>query len=561
MKSFKSFMLDQRDECTPEVFKRRYDDYQMQHALNFCRHFFDFNKEMDWFRERYDPLKRQEQVEDTINWAAAESSEFKRCVERDSENMLQSCSFDATAKEVMGSTPEIFLGKHLSGHAGNTLCISGIPANCSKQSLRSALSEVIPEFSRLVVAQPQWVGGSVPRFERTAWVVMPSAQAANEAITLLYNYQVKVLGPTNLETGEQPTVSVFTLQTKLHVPRDRVTLPPDLSTPARIAYDTDRALDLSRLLDEARRIPEMNRISEIIELYKTSSNLTLSPTNKLDLVLAYLRRVHLVSYYSGKRFRDEAHLLSLEPDVELRSAAQREGEHGFVDHRIAETDRQIDEILRAAGDEVMNRRAATNDPQYNPTSDERDAKLIAERSDEILEEWVQMNLRLELEGKARCCFKWCNKLFKGPDFLHKHLKSKHAMEVNAARLLAVSEPFMWARYESEDVSARPLPPIEIETSSGVELVSVQSIFDNLSRPMIPELPPQIPHIIPPFDARHKRGFIEEPRRQRGIPQATERRQSFTGPSPARSIENPRPLVKYDIDTPKVSFVPICDYSC
>lgn len=166
MKSFKSFMLDQRDESTPEVFKRRYDEYQMQHVLNFCRNFFDYNKDMDWFRERYDPLKRQEQVEDTITWAISESAEFRLCIEKEADTMIQACSFDSSSKHFGNTSSELFPGKHLSGHVGNTVCLRGIPAHCSKQSLRVALTEVIPEFTRLVVSQPQWIEGSMPRFER-----------------------------------------------------------------------------------------------------------------------------------------------------------------------------------------------------------------------------------------------------------------------------------------------------------------------------------------------------------------------------------------------------------
>ena len=379
---------------------------------------------------------------------------------------------------------------------------------------------------------------------------MSSAQAASEAVTLLYNYQMKILGPINLETGEQPTISTFTPQADVHIPRDRVSLPAELNAPARVAFDTDRALDLCRLLDEARRIPEDSRISVALDLCNADSEFQSSPVGKLDLILAYLRRVHLVWYYGGKRFRDEAHLLSVAPDLELRSAAFLPGGEQI----LVEIDRSIDEILRAAGDEAMNRRAAANEPQYIPTADERDAKQIAERTDEIMEEWVQMNLRIEVEGKARCCFKWCNKLFKGPDYLHKHLKSKHAMEANTARILAVSEPFMWTRYDAEEISARPLPPIEIETSTGVELVSVQSIVDNLSRPLIPDLHPPMPNpLLPLFEPRHQRRMNDEPRRQRGVPYASERRQTLPNFA-TRSIDNARPLVKYDIDIPKVSSI-------
>jgi hypothetical protein len=48
----------------------------------------------------------------------------------------------------------------------------------------------------------------------------------------------------------------------------------------------------------------------------------------------------------------------------------------------------------------------------------------------------------------------------GKDFLRKHLKTKHetfAFDM----LLGVAEPFMRARYEAEDILARPLPLIQV----------------------------------------------------------------------------------------------------
>ena len=39
------------------------------------------------------------------------------------------------------------------------------------------------------------------------------------------------------------------------------------------------------------------------------------PTDKLDISIAYLRRVHFVTFYGAKRYRDEAHMLSMAPSV------------------------------------------------------------------------------------------------------------------------------------------------------------------------------------------------------------------------------------------------------
>ena len=67
-------------------------------------------------------------------------------------------------------------------------------------------------------------------------------------------------------------------------------------------------------------------------------------------------------------------------------------------------------------------------------------------------------------------------MFRGVDFLRKHLQTKH--ETFAYDLLLKdAEPYMRTRYESEDIQARPLPPIECEAPGGIDRRSVVEILD------------------------------------------------------------------------------------
>jgi hypothetical protein len=101
--------------------------------------------------------------------------------------------------------------------------------------------------------------------------------------------------------------------------------------------DTTKATLLAELLDEYRQVPLESRLAAInADTALTAALDTLGDgstsvefssgqiplcgaTAKLDLALGYLRRVHFVSYYGGKRFRDEAHMLSLSASVIYRS--------------------------------------------------------------------------------------------------------------------------------------------------------------------------------------------------------------------------------------------------
>lgn len=112
-----------------------------------------------------------------------------------------------------------------------------------------------------------------------------------------------------------------------------------------------------------------------------------------------------------------------------------------------------------------------------------------------------MNSRVTFEKeKCRCCYAYCNKLFKNADFIGKHLRAKHP-DFAADILVQDAEPFMRKRFEAEDMSARPLPPVEIESHGRLELKSVKEILDKYTPPPpppLPLLPPPTAAITPKF---------------------------------------------------------------
>ena len=83
---------------------------------------------------------------------------------------------------------------------------------------------------------------------------------------------------------------------------------------------------------------------------------------------------------------------------------------------------------------------------------------------------------IEVDGRARCTAPGCAKIFKGAEFLIKHIRSKHLF-LAAARLLSASEPVIRAKFDAEDILERPLPLIEIENNGRIETTSVREIVE------------------------------------------------------------------------------------
>jgi hypothetical protein len=274
-------------------------------------------------------------------------------------------------------------GKHLSGHLDRTVYISGVPASCPRQDLLRALEDVLetsapqsssvatmttapPEtaspasaninnssaqpssgsvpggdsahlsgaeaasstprsIARVLLAQPMWrARDAVHSFERSAWVVLrPDAPLDVPAtVKLLRETRLPCPGPVDLTTGlasQGFSYRVMATQHSLRSPSH--SLPAFLSSAHRVHADIARALRLAALLDEDRSVPSDCRLSRLLSPHAHPELLLAMqyPTELLDVALAYLRRVHFVSYYTGARFRDEAHMLSNAPNVISRS--------------------------------------------------------------------------------------------------------------------------------------------------------------------------------------------------------------------------------------------------
>ena len=121
--------------------------------------------------------------------------------------------------------------------------------------------------------------------------------------------------------------------------------------------------------------------------------------------------------------------------------------------------------------------------------DEEDAKALTLLNNASMERCIDSACNSEKETKVRCCYKFCNKLFKGKSFLAKHLANKHP-GFGADKLLANAEPFMLARFNMDDIMFRPLPPVEVEAHGSVELRSVREIHEKYFALVNP--PPAMP---------------------------------------------------------------------
>jgi len=517
---------------------------------------------------------------------------------------------------------------------------------------------------------------------------MPSIAAARRVMPLLnyLNIDIPVPISTNLD-GITRTLLTFSIKAHMHNSQVMFNKNQHASHYLRVQSDTVKALELATLLDEEKKVPEESRLTSILES-EVIVNALVKPTDRLDLAIAYLRRVHFFSFYGGRKYRDESHLLGFCPSVIHRSkgyvfapkldqsssisnnqqqgllqvkttlsppnaledgsaletvdgsgdevrdvstdandadavapvaedlalnadveisrdeeetilvvddkeqesgkkrkiddtdidndaifkpipettgldeaaddyvdtnqeqvdhddtdgdhvndqatAVEDRSDNKFVDkeegeeaelesgevtdpssHKVADEkayrppppllpkgfkapfiplhDTKIDSIIEEM--KVQQARRKENPDAY-PSVDREDAAVIMSRNEKTFEQIVKDKCKQENEGKCRCSYVLCNKLFRGIEFLSKHIKLKHA-DFAAEELAADAEPFMRSRYDAEDISARHFPFVEVEVQGRTELRSLKEIVDKYAPP-----PPPPPVGLPP-STRHQ----------------------------------------------------------
>jgi len=167
-----------------------------------------------------------------------------------------------------------------------------------------------------------------------------------------------VPGHVDPTTGAPTVLFEFTATLSQHIIRlPPHMLPVHLSSTHRIAVDTFKARELAELFDIDRNIPLESRLSTILSLPTVEQACT-KCSDKLDIAIAYLRRVHFFVFYGGRFYQNEAHLLSLSAGCSYRSGTTQSAstkDTATSTPAVADTtetgEADTTEVLKNAGEE------------------------------------------------------------------------------------------------------------------------------------------------------------------------------------------------------------------
>ena len=221
---------------------------------------------------------------------------------------------------------------------------------------------------------------------------------------------------------------------------------------------------ICRALDTTLSIPSGSRLDDLITLL--DENVT--EEDVLDIAIAYLRRVHLFSFYTGKGPAEcEGDVLDGKHSSGTIFLRMKDADE-FLKQRSKPTDNEENEestsdLLVKHLDESITQAIedTTNKINANLLNEEtlEQAEEITSLEEQTKESWLLDHSLLDADGRARCSFHFCRKLFKDQTFLHKHLLKKHPDHLNAEQAKC-HDGFMMKNWEGD--ACRPVPQIIID---------------------------------------------------------------------------------------------------
>lgn len=499
-----------------------YEDYVQKYCTNYIRAFFNHHMDDSWFRQSYSPLELQRIQLQERSRASQEAKSIRDALVQSSQYFCQRVRLGGghKGKTLHDKEPTNTLPtSHVlsSQYLERVIAITKVPPYVTDEQLKRALLEVV-SLPNLQLSSSQVDVSSATRkyLHRSVYLVCETPAQRLQVLFALGQLHQKQQNHPNADKEEEDgtthvprrhdaelpkeiewAVSCADAYGRLDVDGDGkggegggggplplvrmahvlistqpVGTPPiqvlsaALSTTSRISRDKQSALMLARALDVSRNIPVEHRLDEALEQCVAIE----SESDVLDVAIAYLRRVHLFSFYNGCCAASQVgHVLA--------------GQHASstIHLRLEHADELLEKEEETAGPDLLVQRLDDNIGRALEESNEWVAKatsIVDETRDalaaeiEALEEtkkkeWKMAHAIVDEDGRARCSFHFCRKLFKDDKFLAKHLLKKHG-EYLCAEMAKCHDSFMMKAWDESE--QRPVPPILVDCGSTFGMV-------------------------------------------------------------------------------------------
>jgi hypothetical protein len=511
---------EDRDVKSPQE-NPAYKEYREKYCLNYVRTFFNQHMDDSWFRLQYSPLAKVRAAKLELDRACSEAKSMLEELESSLQKQTQeTCYFimkarlgggskqprdlSMTSKKLLNPVPST----HVLSLNHQVFTIQDVPPFVTEEQLSlKLLSFTSPKTNpemKIFFSSP-----APNTFTRTAFVSTTDAVRKDmlNQLRALHHARPDTGGahvPRKDDTSMIPKVLEVELECpdpygRAHVdadgkggaPEDGGVVPPRsatilisttplsstiqvlsaaVSSKERVASDKEKAFLLAEQWDMKRNIPAEVRCEALLKKALPTIETEQDTEDALDITIAYLRRVHLVCFYngctaapyvgdvlSGQHPTSTIHLRLQNADELLQQTKAETQEDPTSAPKKDLLEQRLDDAIEKALEDSKpsaDGRQCIIDPKVDA-----DAKEIERQENQVERTWIKDHSVLDDDGRARCSFHFCHKLFKDSAFLQKHLLKKHAAYLMAERAKC-HDPYMMKAWDEED--QRPVPPILVD---------------------------------------------------------------------------------------------------
>ncbi|KAJ3108590.1 hypothetical protein HDU96_007479 [Phlyctochytrium bullatum] len=478
-----------RDSLDDDEIRRRYQTYRDKYQVKILSAFVDEHKGSEWFREKYHPIESLPLKEEiasrkktfypkfieelnlgkldeitfdeivTSSEPADEAKETKPAVDamETTEGGEEAKKEEGAAPTPSGATQTPTACPAISPLNLNALFVKSIPVNVKRHQILEMCKKV-EGFLYLVVSDPR----PDKKYSRLGWLVFDEKTNLEKAMDELNNKKS----------------DDFTMSLAMHnnVGIRTKTLPAEFNSPERLERDLENAKRLVKALDQETginnidggavpaiesRLEEMvfskaeyqeakdeermdedehglatagiDKLAEGPSAASVKKNLTAQTKLLLDVFIEYLRRVHWYDFYSGCE-ADGPEDFCRRAWVQLRKTAPASGAPAAEDTSKS-NNRPYMKTEYQRISERLDSRVALRTLILSPGSwgGEELEKLGGKNPEAEIDSMLNQKFIAKIEAEKYRC-KDCTKLFKGEEFVRKHIRLKHPEIVKTLRV-------------------------------------------------------------------------------------------------------------------------------
>ncbi|EMR09056.1 hypothetical protein PNEG_02827 [Pneumocystis murina B123] len=390
---------------------QKYEAYKQDLYARLAKPFVYKHMDEPWFKEKYLPDSRLPIYEKIIEIKKSARIVFLECLRN---GTFDDFTMDDDESELEHESIPIENATHIFEESfddnlktyKNVLSIKNITPNVNYTDLTSLLSGY-PIIKNIILSNPNPFRG----FMREGFVELNDTAGVENLIQTIQSQKPnEKAGPITVVFYSSPSFP------------KKILLPPLSNTLKNLSQDLEFAIQAIKKLD--KKIDENFDFSEEVKDYIGFSTFDLkeNPDDKhkmikkiLDLLIEYLRQVHFFHFYTVTEYDSRYELEKMFPGKVVRLSNQSDDSQLYFKQ----------ELWRTKFVEKMNIFLDLEKADL--------VKLGGKPFDEAVELKIESHIKQEDEKRFRCSVNDCKKLFKGPEFVKKHIEKRHLEWLNEGK--------------------------------------------------------------------------------------------------------------------------------